>query len=68
MSPTLLWEMSDELVERTRRIREEDIALLEQLRTLIELSDRFISHSRELHRKLGQAPHHPQQNILVSLP
>jgi len=41
-----LLKMSDDLAARTRRLRAEDRALLEQLRTLIELSDKFITRSQ----------------------
>jgi hypothetical protein len=64
MIPTRLLKMSDDLATRTRRLREEDRALQEQLRTLIELSDKFITRSRELRRKLHEAKPHPQQNTL----
>ena len=65
MSPTRLLAMSDDLAARTRHLREEDLALLERLRTLVELSDKFIIRSGELRRKLCDATLHPQQNTLV---
>jgi len=64
MIPTRLLKMSDNLAARTRRLREEDRALQEQLRTLFELSDKFITRSCELRRKLHKTRPHPQQNTL----